>query len=97
MKLIRCNKPSWWDLSADAAYRKLKHTANNVSSLRDFLYDTPSVSKLKHNVVNLIVVQKSRRDDTLLAVCFSLRKNEVSKGCSQIWRKICYTLLISHH
>jgi hypothetical protein len=66
--LIRCNKSS--DI------RKIKHTVK--SSLRDFLYVTPFVRKLKRNVVNLIAVQKSRRDDTLLTECFSLRQTTSS-------------------
>jgi hypothetical protein len=111
MKLIRCNKPSLRDLSADDVCRKLKNVTNLMEqkSRRDdtSVENTYSTSLnpvgMKYRYIreycddNLrITDMSSRRDDTLLTVCFSLRTDDVSKMCRQICRKICYTLLISH-
>jgi hypothetical protein len=73
----------------------------NNPSLRD-LPDDDSRRKLKHNVVNSIALQKSRRDDTLLTVCFSLRTDDTddTEDVSEVLlsnMREDYTLFIFHH
>jgi hypothetical protein len=60
--------------------RKLKHTVNKVSSLRDlagYVIDniqSPSVYFVRSLILKIpAMTDKSRRDDTLLTVYFSIR------------------------
>jgi hypothetical protein len=45
-KLIRCNKPSLWDLSDDAAFRKLKHNVINLMVQKSRRDDTSVENRL---------------------------------------------------
>jgi hypothetical protein len=76
-KLIRCNKPSLWDLlyatgircvSASTArtiriVRKLKHTLNKVSSLRDFL--SSNIRDILLHIINLASL-KNRKNNNII-------------------------------
>jgi hypothetical protein len=57
---------------ASCCYRRLKSTVNQVSSLRDY------AARVARYDAILYIMSKSRRDDTLLTVDFSLRRQRAT-------------------